>query len=65
MIRSILEVQDWIVSHGRATVRRVPDDPDSLVELAPKRPPHDGDFPGSRHLDDNRRIPRPWKDSAG
>jgi hypothetical protein len=30
-------VQDWIVSHGRRTVRQVSDDPDSLVALAPDR----------------------------
>ncbi|WP_309245957.1 DUF4240 domain-containing protein [Verrucosispora sioxanthis] len=32
-----LAVQDWIVSHGRSTMQRVQDDPDSLVELAPDR----------------------------
>ncbi|QLQ36453.2 DUF4240 domain-containing protein [Micromonospora robiginosa] len=32
-----LAVQGWIVSHGRDTVRRLLDDPDSLVELAPDR----------------------------
>ncbi|MER7420459.1 DUF4240 domain-containing protein [Micromonospora peucetia] len=32
-----LAVQDWIVSHGRHTMQRVQDDPDSLVELAPDR----------------------------
>lgn len=32
-----LAVQDWIVSHGRETMQRVRDDPDSLVELAPDR----------------------------
>ncbi|BCJ65656.1 DUF4240 domain-containing protein [Polymorphospora rubra] len=32
-----LAVQDWIVSHGRQTMQRVQDDPDSLVELAPDR----------------------------
>ena len=31
------EVQDWIVSHGRGTIRRVQEDPDSLVELASDR----------------------------
>jgi len=33
----LLAVQDWIVSHGRDTVRRVRDDPDSLADLAPDR----------------------------
>ena len=33
----LLAVQDWIVSHGRRVMQRVPDDPDSLVELAPDR----------------------------
>lgn len=33
----LLAVQDWIVSHGRRVMRRVQDDPDSLVELAPDR----------------------------
>ncbi|MFF5225397.1 DUF4240 domain-containing protein [Dactylosporangium sp. NPDC000521] len=32
-----LAIQDWIVSHGRQTMRRVQDDPDNLVELAPDR----------------------------
>ncbi|GAB3938863.1 hypothetical protein GCM10027614_19840 [Micromonospora vulcania] len=32
-----LAVQDWIVSHGRQITRRVRDDPDCLVELAPDR----------------------------
>ncbi|WJK33132.1 DUF4240 domain-containing protein [Solwaraspora sp. WMMA2065] len=32
-----LAVQDWIMSHGRRTMQRVQDDPDSLVELAPDR----------------------------
>lgn len=32
-----LAVQDWIVSHGRSTMQRVQDDPDSLVELARDR----------------------------
>jgi hypothetical protein len=32
-----LAVQDWIVSHGRQTMRRVRDDPDSLVALASDR----------------------------
>jgi hypothetical protein len=34
---ALLAVQDWIVSHGRHTVRRLRDDPDSLVELAADR----------------------------
>jgi hypothetical protein len=34
---TFLAVQDWIVSHGRHTVQRVQDDPDSLIELAPDR----------------------------
>lgn len=33
----LLAVQDWIVSHGRRTMQRVQDNPDSLVELAPDR----------------------------
>jgi hypothetical protein len=33
----IFSVQDWIVSHGRRTMRQVQDDPDSLVELVPDR----------------------------
>ncbi|WP_309238772.1 DUF4240 domain-containing protein [Actinoplanes aureus] len=32
-----LSVQDWIVSHGRRTVKRIQDDPDNVVELAPDR----------------------------
>lgn len=32
-----LAIQDWIVSQGRQTMRRVQDDPDNLVELAPDR----------------------------
>jgi hypothetical protein len=32
-----LAVQDWIVSHGRQTIRGVLADPDSLVALAPDR----------------------------
>ncbi|MEV1154805.1 DUF4240 domain-containing protein [Micromonospora chokoriensis] len=32
-----LAVQDWIVSHGRRTMRSVQDDPDGLFELAPDR----------------------------
>ncbi len=32
-----LAVQDWILSHGRETMRDVLDDPDSLVALAPDR----------------------------
>ncbi|MEV6602126.1 DUF4240 domain-containing protein [Actinoplanes sp. NPDC051346] len=32
-----LAVQDWIVSHGRQTMRDVLDDPDSLVALASDR----------------------------
>jgi hypothetical protein len=32
-----LAVQDWILSHGRQSVQRVQDDPDTLVELAPDR----------------------------
>jgi hypothetical protein len=32
-----LAVQDWIVSHGRQTVRGVLEDPDSLVALASDR----------------------------
>ncbi|WP_030443713.1 DUF4240 domain-containing protein [Actinoplanes subtropicus] len=32
-----LELQDWIVSHGRETVQRLQDDPDSMVELVPDR----------------------------
>jgi hypothetical protein len=34
---AFLAVQDWIVSHGRLTMQRVQQDPDSLVELAPDR----------------------------
>ena len=34
---ALFAVQDWIVSHGRRTVRRVLDDPDNLVELMPDR----------------------------
>lgn len=34
---TFLAVQDWIVSHGRAVMQRVMDDPDSLVELAGDR----------------------------
>jgi len=34
---ALFAVQDWIVSHGRRTMQRVLDDPDSLVELAPDR----------------------------
>ncbi|WP_344650071.1 DUF4240 domain-containing protein [Cryptosporangium japonicum] len=34
---ALLAVQDWIVSHGRGTVQRILDDPDSLVELAVDR----------------------------
>lgn len=36
-VGDFLAVQDWIVSHGRETVRRIQDDPDSLVELVPDR----------------------------
>ncbi|MGC5305515.1 DUF4240 domain-containing protein [Micromonospora zamorensis] len=32
-----LTVQDWIVSHGRATVERVLDNPDRIVDLAADR----------------------------
>lgn len=32
-----MAVQDWIVSHGRAVMKRVKDDPDSLVELVADR----------------------------
>ncbi|MEU4476166.1 DUF4240 domain-containing protein [Micromonospora sp. NPDC023888] len=34
---ALLAVQDWIVSHGRRTMRRVQEDPDSLVELVRDR----------------------------
>lgn len=34
---AIFAVQDWIVSHGRQTMRRVQDDPDGLVALASDR----------------------------
>jgi hypothetical protein len=34
---ALFAVQDWILSHGRRTMQRVQDDPDSLVELAPDR----------------------------
>ena len=34
---ALLAVQDWIVSHGRRTMRRIQDDPDCLVELTPDR----------------------------
>jgi hypothetical protein len=34
---SLLAVQDWILSHGRNTVQRILDDPDSIVELATDR----------------------------
>ncbi|AGZ42838.1 DUF4240 domain-containing protein [Actinoplanes friuliensis] len=34
---ALLVVQDWIVSHGRQTMKRVQEDPDNLVELAPDR----------------------------
>ncbi|MCM0676131.1 DUF4240 domain-containing protein [Micromonospora phytophila] len=34
---SFTAVQDWIVSHGRAVIRRIQEDPDSLVELAADR----------------------------
>ncbi|MEH0972353.1 DUF4240 domain-containing protein [Micromonospora sp. CPCC 205546] len=34
---SFTAVQDWIVSHGRAVVRRIQEDPDRLVELAADR----------------------------
>jgi hypothetical protein len=34
---TFLAVQDWIVSHGRQTMQRIQDDPDSLVDVAADR----------------------------
>jgi Protein of unknown function (DUF4240) len=66
---ALLAVQDWIVSHGRAVITRIKDDPDDLVDLVPDR--HNAridwfcDLPIEAYMAVTGRLPAAGREPAG